>query len=903
MRPINLTIKGINSYASEQKVNFEKVSSLNLFGVFGETGSGKTTILDAIIMALYGTSERDVTQNIINVNLSDAYIIFEFEMVEGNKKVRYKVRRDYKLRPSGLKTDAILLNAKTNLVLAEKTDPVNEQILKIIRVAKKEFLKCIALPQGEFDNFLGDTPMNRKKTVAKLFNLEQFGQELNDKLKKRKELAMLEKLSLEEKILIYKDVSKENLEKFQKLLTVKQQEKLDLEFVHNKLKLDYNFQASELEKKERLADFELQLSIKNQERKEIEHLGMQVSYTKNYGDYLVVLNKYNASTSERERVEKLLKELKVKLSTFEKNLRESEKKQSSLLLEKEKLALRMLTLNKKMELKNKLQEDTFLKVSQLKEQSATAEKIKRTLEELENNLSSFRKNEEIKVINYNALGKELNRVIELTSRIENIKTLGIKEELLSFFNGINKPFKNHLFNDIENTKSYELINNLLTQINEYKNAISLDINLIRKDLKDLSEYGRHVDEIQTKIEAKNKLLNSEVDKIKDELQEIRKQIYQCEIEATNNKTLLLQTLNTIKSLQLGINENKNEMDNIPSQKVVDELQELFDNSIAELGKFEQQIQSEQKERNQVAIDIEVNASILESNKNKAQELKELLTLFNINGVDKATLTDQTLLLDENELKEAEETLKNYHSTLSFLENSITELKQKLTLKTISKESLEKSLERIDYMQTQLQEIGVEIGVLENDIKIQIKNIEVVSALREDLKKAKSKLETILDLQSLIANGALLEYVAEEYMYLITEFANKYVHLISKGKYFLKYNGDFNVIDNFNGGIQRGVKTLSGGERFIISLSLALGISQSIATNNNQNFNFFFIDEGFGSLSDGYIEKVLQSFDALIKLDFTVGFITHVERMQNYITNKIIVTKESNEQGSKITEVY
>ena len=139
------------------------------------------------------------------------------------------------------------------------------------------------------------------------------------------------------------------------------------------------------------------------------------------------------------------------------------------------------------------------------------------------------------------------------------------------------------------------------------------------------------------------------------------------------------------------------------------------------------------------------------------------------------------------------------------------------------------------------------------------------------------------------------------MGLITDFANSYVYKISKGKYLLNYDGDFNVIDNFNGGIKRSVKTLSGGERFIVSLSLALGISQSIAVNNNKNFNFFFIDEGFGNLSENYIEKVLQSFDALIKLNFTVGFITHVEKMEYYLNNRIIVTKDNTDDGSKIEQ--
>ena len=176
-------------------------------------------------------------------------------------------------------------------------------------------------------------------------------------------------------------------------------------------------------------------------------------------------------------------------------------------------------------------------------------------------------------------------------------------------------------------------------------------------------------------------------------------------------------------------------------------------------------------------------------------------------------------------------------------------------------------------------------------------------LKEEYKDILKNLDTIQKLQNMIDGGALMEYIAEEYMYLITDYANKYVYSISKGKYLLKYDKDFYVLDNFNGGIARTVKTLSGGERFIVSLSLALGISQSIAINNNASFNFFFIDEGFGSLSESYIDKILQSFDSLIKLNFTVGFITHVEKMKNYITNRVVVSKENNDQGSVVKEEY
>ena len=143
MKPISLKIKGINSYVNEQEVDFNKLTENRLFGIFGETGSGKTTILDAIIIALYGSSEREIMPNIINVNSKTAYIYFEFELENGNDVTKYIVKRDYKARKSGLKCDAILTDSE-NRVLAEQPDQVNETLLKLIGIGKKEFLRCIA---------------------------------------------------------------------------------------------------------------------------------------------------------------------------------------------------------------------------------------------------------------------------------------------------------------------------------------------------------------------------------------------------------------------------------------------------------------------------------------------------------------------------------------------------------------------------------------------------------------------------------------------------------------------------------------------------------------------------------------------------------------------------------------
>ena len=262
--------------------------------------------------------------------------------------------------------------------------------------------------------------------------------------------------------------------------------------------------------------------------------------------------------------------------------------------------------------------------------------------------------------------------------------------------------------------------------------------------------------------------------------------------------------------------------------------------------------------------------------------------------------DKTLLLNSNEIESMKQKVENYKKEYGVLEATTLSLREKSKDYVYTKDDYHNLLETQNKNEEKLTELKVFINVNQITLDIQKQNLSTVLLLQKDLDEVNSQYNAIEQLEGLLSGGALIDFVAEEYMGLITEFANSYVYKISKGKYLLNYDGDFNVIDNFNGGIKRSVKTLSGGERFIVSLSLALGISQSIAVNNNKNFNFFFIDEGFGNLSENYIEKVLQSFDALIKLNFTVGFITHVEKMEYYLNNRIIVTKTPDD-GSKIEQ--
>ena len=79
MRPIRLELSGLNSYTDKQVIDFKKLTSRGLFGIFGNTGSGKSTILDAITIALYGDISRKTT-DYINSNCDKAVVKYEFEI-------------------------------------------------------------------------------------------------------------------------------------------------------------------------------------------------------------------------------------------------------------------------------------------------------------------------------------------------------------------------------------------------------------------------------------------------------------------------------------------------------------------------------------------------------------------------------------------------------------------------------------------------------------------------------------------------------------------------------------------------------------------------------------------------------------------------------------------------------
>ena len=146
------------------------------------------------------------------------------------------------------------------------------------------------------------------------------------------------------------------------------------------------------------------------------------------------------------------------------------------------------------------------------------------------------------------------------------------------------------------------------------------------------------------------------------------------------------------------------------------------------------------------------------------------------------------------------------------------------------------------------------------------------------------------------------YIQTSYFDRIIERANERLKVMSEGQYTLvrrrEYEDkraqvglDLDVIDHYNGSV-RSVKTLSGGESFKASLSLALGLSDEIQCSaGGIKLDTMFVDEGFGSLDDNSIEQAMRALSILSEGNRLVGIISHVQALKQRIDKQIVVRKD------------
>jgi exonuclease SbcC len=432
-----------------------------------------------------------------------------------------------------------------------------------------------------------------------------------------------------------------------------------------------------------------------------------------------------------------------------------------------------------------------------------------------------------------------------------------------------------------------------------KEKKELDIDNIGLKLKEINNNEREIDSLQ-KEDKSLKIIRQDLDKKKDTL-----------LDRLNGlKLKKAQIEESGKEKSKYIKEKQDTVDKLSEKKDPKEYIEEVRHNISAIKEKEEtlkrELESKKNERQKVQdkkIGLERNYETLknlyDTHKKKLDE-----ALKDMEFIDE----DEALayLIDKSIMLSMEDEIKRYIDESVFVDKNIERLNLQLEGKTIDEQKWEEIQKSIKDMADTLSKKASEIGAKNQKIKDMEKDLETVKVLNKQKKELEHRLDLLQELDRLVQGNAFVEYVARGQLNYIAAEASKRLKDITRGRYALELDasGNFVMRDDFNGGNRRGADTLSGGETFLTSLSLAIALSSQIQLKGSAPLEFFFLDEGFGTLDSELLETVMTSLERLHSDRLCVGIISHVEELKNRVPVKLIVSPAvDGGDGSKVHIEY
>lgn len=876
MRIHSLTLEGFGPFKEKQVIDFDKLSADKLFMLEGPTGSGKSSIIDAIVFALYGDtaqqgagkaanaarakSETDrMSQHRIRSDYCSINDTTEVVLEFSNGNGRYRVRRVPAL--PRLKRDGTedLSNQEAQLIFVRPealpvTGPreVNLRIKEVVGLDEKQFNQLIVLPQGKFTTFLFADRNSREAVLTDIFRTF-FYDELSQELTKRKK-------AFEEDI--------------------KEQES---ELQHHVRNLEA------IDKPELGKDWNaLLLTLKNQSEVRSAQDALIEGLT---GDMYV-----DAESREEELNQAIdnEKSLNTNKSNFEREIKDIETLKG-LTSKLEKLTEKDSKIkDKEAELKVITAIEPLLSIIQDYESAEKEQKrLERTVEKDYRQMSSVDIKAKIPKLrdSLTSLEKELSKNEDLEEKIEDIEER------------------------IQDAKDIETSKKALEKAK--KQLPSLESKL-EKAKKALAAYKKNRSVAGASILARGLKPNQPcpVCGSKEHPSKAKGNGYDedHELELESQRDLAKESLDDCKS-------DIKSLTTIAKKKLPN-LKELED-KLALFEKKLESVESKVKERDTLKAKVEeLDAAFeaLQEYENQKKQfdalLKQLAPHLKKYQVDTPAGLKQ-LAKPSSDLKAEIERHNN----------------EKVTLKGLIAQDQYKDLRDLDTVKALLAECNESLS----KVKLLISEItglkatargrnETIDKAREGLFKALDVLESLrnegmnlINLESVVGGGGqnkhgltLKRYVLQEKLELILERASGILYQISGGKYEFKLQEEkikgqlgksglgITVMDLY-AGKERPAETLSGGEAFYSSLALALGLAEVIrADRGGLELGTLFIDEGFGSLDEDKLDEVLEVIEKLGASNRIIGVISHVESMKSRIPARLEV--RSTPEGPSILKM-
>lgn len=305
-------------------------------------------------------------------------------------------------------------------------------------------------------------------------------------------------------------------------------------------------------------------------------------------------------------------------------------------------------------------------------------------------------------------------------------------------------------------------------------------------------------------------------------------------------------------------------------------------------------------KNSLEISAEKHRALHSATLAEAEALRKkldcALTENNLVTVEKCVQT----VAEFAALGDAEKQLKEYDTRLAALTDKSEELEKIAGINEATDEAVAKVKAQKLALEGEISKLTGEIAVSNASCAECAKRLDEKNILNKDFERISRERGLLSQLKELTKGNKFLEFIANEYLCDISSIASSTLLKLTDGRYFLTYKDNaFFVGDNFDCGNLRGVNTLSGGETFLVSLSLALALSQTICAKSMKSIEFFFLDEGFGTLDSTLVDTVMNALEKLKSSDFTIGVISHVEELKHRIDSKITVIKATESRGSAV----
>ena len=912
MKPIKLKMTGFESYCDPTTIEFEKLGSSGIYLITGDTGSGKTTIFDAITYALYGEpSGENRKEDMLRSDFADPGTPTEVELEFESNNKKYYIKRNPTYQRNNKKGDGTT-EEKSNAVLTfltdsrtpiEGTKKVTAAVEEILHLSKDQFCKIAMIAQGAFQKMLLANTKDKMNIFRELFDTTKY-ETLSNALKEESKNAYAalcnEKSNLAHFLsLINCDEQDVEYEKIQQLKNSPLINADEIEFLKQFVKSNGEKLGKVVSKIEKL-EKEIQ---ENESKIENEKQRQKLVTQKNQSELDVKAKETNLKlfceklqqaeenakqkdvfTQKQTRLEDSLEEYE-KVSAIEKELSDLKKETEALTQQNEKDKI-LLTENDE-SLKttcDKIEElkDAGLEKFKLEEQiSKTNEKINDS-QNISQKISVYmneQKNYEKAIAEYKLEEEKCSKAEEEYSKnrkLYNAEQAGILAETLK--EGFPCPVCGSTTHPHKAEKS--LIAPTEEEVNESEKRLNLAKDIAHERSNAASNIKTRIEEIKKQIVGELKKIfpefSAEDATLKDKINE---QITKLNSELSETKKLLEDEQQKL-SLKENLERKKPELEK-QHQLLTEKIQAAGEKIAANSATIASKEKEIEERKNKLEFSTcEQAKTELEAIKSKISQLEKALNEAQNNKIN-----------CEKEISELNGTIKKCNDLIASIpENNMSELLDLQAKQNTQKLSLNKTRDNLNQLK----------GTNENAVLA----IEQIAPKITVLTERHSMIENLSKITS-GKNGekiSLETYVQTKFLDEITRHANLRLRVMTDKKYELvrrteKSGGnaqsglDFNIKDFFTGR-ERNVESLSGGEQFQSSLALALGLADEIQKSSGGiKLDTMFIDEGFGTLDSDTLNKSMKALEDLSKANKQIGIISHVEQLEERIPNKIKVTKD------------